>query len=643
MPTPPTQSPLSDEAWRRKIYAYMAHRTESGDKPSTIYRLSHTGADNKKAGYSFGRIQVDLSRMEPERKKLLEAVAAWLQAQGKQINPKSWIDNATAQLKETGNPNALSEDYADSINDYLATRAGHELTDQISDEAFEKFLKDRRGLTLNHPALTNVAKDPQSLAAFFKRINLGNPTELWKYLEGSYTFSPKPKSQPLPTVSGSEVFAVQSLQGEVQGTLAERGEVMVKTGDGQYPIQRTLPENTGIILKSTGFYVKSPAEAFDTLGMLRLTLAGSKAITFKSPTRDDVVKPDGEAFIQDRRIIFKKLTYLSHTAKITPAQKSGETPLTPTEFYENYARFVSKDGIYRSAVQKIYFDDARFFSDPDAMPDMGQPVDWSFWHPLDPDNFLPFNVKPALLEEWAKDPRNKDKRPLDRSIIEEYLKTNRRIQGEMLRAAAPNAGANLTEKEWPGQASTHKMFYRAPDGSTGKISYRVKNDVVANGKRVLAEAARTPEGLAGLDIAVGFGRYPSENSGPKLTVTPSPIFSPPPQKLDAKPKVTRKTIPKPSAVKPKKSFFDRLHPQEMVQPIVFGGPEPLKRPPPPAPEDAPVTMKQLQESHDALLLNLRVMEMNRAAPAIDIHDLRKKLAREAELDARCGRTIHSRS
>lgn len=643
MTTPPTQSPLSNEAWRRKIYAYMAHRTESGADPSSVYRLSHTGPKNKRAGYSVGRIQVDLSRMVPERQKLLDAVVAWLKAQGKQIDPDAWIKNATAQLKETGNPNALSKEYADPINDYLATRAGHELTDQISDEAFEKILKDRRGQALNHPALTNVAKDPQSLAAFFKRINLGNPDELWAYLKGSYTFTSEQSGQPLPTLSGSEVFEAQSLQGDVQGTLAERGEVMVKTRDGKNPIQRVLPENTGIILKSTGFYVKSPVAAFDTLGMLRLNLAGSKAITFNSPTRDDVVKPEGEVFIQDRRIIFKKLTYLSHTAKMTAEQMSGESPLTPTEFYENYARFVSKDGIYRSSVQKIYFDDAGFFSDPDAMPDMGQPVDWSFWHPLDPDNFLPFNVKPAILEEWAKDPRNKDKRPLDPSIIEEYLKTNRRIQGEMLRAVAPNEHANQGPKiNLPGQALTPPMPYRAPDGSRRTISYRVKNDIVANGKRALAEAARTPEGLAALDIAVGYGRYPSESSGPQLTVTSPPVFTSP-QKPDSKPTGTRKVIPKPSAVKPKKSLFDGLHRQEAPQPIVFSGPEPLKRPPPPAPEDAPVTLKQLQEAQDALLLHIEVINMNRPAPAIDIHALRKKLAREAELDALCGRTIYSRS
>jgi hypothetical protein len=376
--------------------------------------------------------------------------------------------------------------------------------------------------------------------------------------------------------------------------------------------------------------------------MLTLKLVGSKAITFNSPTRDDVVKPEGEFFIQDRRIIFKKLTYVTHTAKITPEQKSGEAPLTPTEFYENYARFMTWDNVYRGSVKKIYSDDASFFSDVDAMPDMGQRVDWSVWYPLDPDNFLPFNVKPAILDEWAKDPRNKDKRPLDRSIIEEYLKTNRRIQGEMLRAVAPNEHANQGRTiTHPGETLTPPMPYRAPDGSTRTISYRVKNDVVANGKRVLAEAARTPEGLAGLDIAVGYGRYPSENSGPRLTVTSPPVFTP--QKPDSKPTGTRRAIAKPSAVKPKKSFFDRLHSQATVQPIVFGGPEPLKRPPPPAPEDAPVTLKQLHDAQDALLLDLRVEIMNRPAPEIDVYALHKKLARVDYLDALQGRTIHSRA
>ena len=642
MTTPPTQSPLSDEAWRRKIYAYMAHRTESGADPSSVYRLSHTGPQYKRAGYSVGRIQVDLAGMAPQRQKLLEAVYAWLKAQGKQIDQKSWMENATAQLSKRGDPTALSTENTKAINDYLATPAGHDFADQLSEDAFETIMKDRGSEILKTPSLLSVVKDPQSLSMLYKRLNLGNPDELSKYLEGSYKFSPTPKSQPLPTVSGSEVFEAQSLQGEVQAALTTPGQVMFKAGGGKDPIQKDLPKNTGIILKSTGFYVKSPAGAFDTMGRLTLKLAGPKAITFKSPTRDDVVKPEGEFFIQDRRIIFKKLTYVTHTAKITPEQKSGEVPLTPTEFYENYARFMTWDNVYRSSVKKIYSDDAGFFSDPDAMPDMGQRVDWSFWHPLDPDNFLPFNVKPAILDEWAKDPRNKDKRPLDRSMIEEYLKTHRRIQGAMLRAAAPTVGANLPQKEWPGQASTPPMPYRAPNGSTRTISYRVKNDVVANGKRVLAEAARTPEGLAGLDIALGYGRYPSENSGPQLTVTSPPVFTPP-QKLDSKLTGTRRAIAKPSAVKPKKSLFDRLHPQATVQPIVFGGPEPLKRPPPPAPEDAPVTMKQLQEAQDALLLSLRVEIMNRPAPEIDVYALHKKLVRIDYDDALQGRTIRSRS
>jgi hypothetical protein len=642
MSNSPTPLPLSNEAWRRKIYAYMAHRTESGADPSSVYRLSHTGTKYKRAGYSVGRIQVDLAGMAPQRQKLLEAVYAWLKAQGKQIDQKSWMENATAQLSKRGDPTALSTENTKAINDYLATPAGHDFADQLSEDAFETIMKDRGSEILKTPALLSVVKDPQSLSMLYKRLNLGNPKELSKYLEGSYKFSPTPKSQPLPTVSGSEVFEAQSLQGDVQAALTTPGQVTFKASGGKDSIQRDLPKNTGIILKSAGFFVKSSAGAFDTLGMLTLKLVGSKAITFNSPTRDDVVKPEGEFFIQDRRIIFKKLTYVTHTAKITPEQKSGEAPLTPTEFYENYARFMTWDNVYRGSVKKIYSDDASFFSDVDAMPDMGQRVDWSVWYPLDPDNFLPFNVKPAILDEWAKDPRNKDKRPLDRSIIEEYLKTNRRIQGEMLRAVAPNEHANQGRTiTHPGETLTPPMPYRAPDGSTRTISYRVKNDVVANGKRVLAEAARTPEGLAGLDIAVGYGRYPSENSGPRLTVTSPPVFTP--QKPDSKPTGTRRAIAKPSAVKPKKSFFDRLHSQATVQPIVFGGPEPLKRPPPPAPEDAPVTLKQLHDAQDALLLDLRVEIMNRPAPEIDVYALHKKLARVDYLDALQGRTIHSRA
>lgn len=70
-------------------------------------------------------------------------------------------------------------------------------------------------------------------------------------------------------------------------------------------------------------------------------------------------------------------------------------------------------------------------------------------------------------------------------------------------------------------------------------------------------------------------------------------------------------------------------------------PQRIAPPPPPAPEDAPVTLKQLHEAQDALLLDLRVTLMNRAAPQIDIYALRKQLARIDYDDALQGRTIHS--
>lgn len=67
----------------------------------------------------------------------------------------------------------------------------------------------------------------------------------------------------------------------------------------------------------------------------------------------------------------------------------------------------------------------------------------------------------------------------------------------------------------------------------------------------------------------------------------------------------------------------------------------IERPPPPGPDDAPVTLKQLQDSQEALLLDLRVTMMNRPAPEIDILALRKQLKREDYLDVLSGRTIHS--
>ncbi|WP_229671581.1 hypothetical protein [Elstera cyanobacteriorum] len=67
----------------------------------------------------------------------------------------------------------------------------------------------------------------------------------------------------------------------------------------------------------------------------------------------------------------------------------------------------------------------------------------------------------------------------------------------------------------------------------------------------------------------------------------------------------------------------------------------IERPPPPGPDDAPVTLKQLQDSQEALLLDLRVTLMNRPAPEIDILALRRQLRREDYLDVLRGRTIHS--
>ncbi|WP_170941264.1 hypothetical protein [Elstera cyanobacteriorum] len=72
-----------------------------------------------------------------------------------------------------------------------------------------------------------------------------------------------------------------------------------------------------------------------------------------------------------------------------------------------------------------------------------------------------------------------------------------------------------------------------------------------------------------------------------------------------------------------------------------GGPQRIERPPAPAPDDAPVTLKQLQDSQEALFLDLRVTMMNQPAPEIDILALRKQLKREDYLDVLSGRTIHS--
>lgn len=70
-------------------------------------------------------------------------------------------------------------------------------------------------------------------------------------------------------------------------------------------------------------------------------------------------------------------------------------------------------------------------------------------------------------------------------------------------------------------------------------------------------------------------------------------------------------------------------------------PQRIERPSPPASDDAPVTLKQLQESQEALLLDLRVSLLNRPTPEIDILALRKQLRREEYNDVLQGRTIHS--
>lgn len=70
-------------------------------------------------------------------------------------------------------------------------------------------------------------------------------------------------------------------------------------------------------------------------------------------------------------------------------------------------------------------------------------------------------------------------------------------------------------------------------------------------------------------------------------------------------------------------------------------PQRIERPSPPTSDDAPVTLKQLQESQEALLLDLRVSLLNRPAPEIDILALRNQLRREDYRDVLQGRTIHS--
>lgn len=577
MPTAPTQSPSINEDVERQIYAYVAYRTESGDDPSAIYRLSH--AKTPKSGYSFGRVQVDLAWMKAERKELLQAVYAWLVAEGRKPDA-AWVKNVTQQLSKTGDESALSTKYKEDINDYMATAAGHVLVDKISGQSGTNMLASRKKDIFERPSAALLLKDPQSLAYIYKSINAENPEKLKAFLSGkAVTFSTRAF-----TVPEGQGFDISAMLGMLQERVKSSGPVHFDE-DGRDATDATvLAAGTRVLVKKEGFFVESPNRRFRvTKDPIALDLAyhENQRLKFKTGNETYRLIKGVSGKIQGQQITFNGATFDRTTeTQLTPQQVSGEQPISPQEFYQKYAALNQYSKTYTDAVRKIYFDDAAFFSHLKAMPDMSKPVDWTLWYPLDPKNRLPVNVKTAIADEWAKDARSKDKRPFDLNIIDEYLKANRRVQGEVLRAVAPNEGANITDKKaWPGQASTHQILYLGPDGKERRIAYRVKNDLLADGKRGLAEASHSPEGLAALDIAVNTAAFPSEAGANQGKAGPMPVQTP------GKGRKRQRVTPKPPAVHPQKNLLDRLQFQSLPTPIRFDGPVPLRRAVGPSPNE----------------------------------------------------------
>ncbi len=579
MPTVSTSSPLDNDAWIRKIYAYMAHRTESGDRPNEAYSLKHAG---QKSGYSIGLVQVDLAgEKNAARDDLVKATQAWLRAQGKNADSK-WVDGITAQLQVKENAAALSSQYREEINGFLATAAGHILVDRLSREFTVSALEKRGESIFTNKAASKLIQDPQSMAWILKTINAGDPKTLKDYLDGKEVeLAGKPES----VATGGLEINQRALARPFVTKLKKPGHILYKGATEK----TLLNTNTDITVSQTDFrvgakefFLPTPQKP-DEPGLI-LTVPDGKddRVQYMQDgekrgidVNGDNKKLNPEAHLYSGHILFKDVGVFSYTNhQRDPKKVSAGEPLTPEELRLDYAPHNQFSSAYRKAYDEIYVSNPHFFANVEAMPDISQEIDWSIWYGIDPANYLQSNIKSVIQAEWeAKD---KGKRPLDSGLVEEYLKSNRRVMAEMVRTYPPAEGTD------PTTSATHPIAYRGADGTRKTIFYRIPKDLAKNGREGLAKASRSPSDLATLDVRVGSSAPSPSSAGPSLTIKGT-------KDKQKSPKSERRPYLKES-VKPKKNSFE---PMELpLSFIPIGGPTPLARPP------GPSTAEQLAQAAD---------------------------------------------
>lgn len=598
MPTASSSSPLDNDAWIRKIYAYMAHRTESGDRPNEAYVLKNAGENS---GFSIGFAQVDLAGTPDAREQLIKATQGWLLGQGKGADPK-WVDGITRQLKVKGPSATLSTEYRDAINGYLATAAGHTLADKLSREFMVFAMKDRGKDIFDDPKAAKLLQDPQSLAFILKTINAGDPKTLEDYIKGEKI---ELAGKPERVAASGLVIKQNALVRSFVGKLKKPGYILYK-GEKEKTLLNT---KTDITVSQTDFrvgvkefFLPTP-EKPDEPGLI-LTVPDKKNNRIQYiqdgekrgiDVDSNAKKLNPEAHLYTGRILFKDVRSFAYTDRQRdPKKVSAGEPVTPEEFQLDYAAYNQFSGSYRKAYELIYKTDAKFFSDVEAMPDLTAEVDWSIWHGITSADYLPANVKAVIQAEWrAKD---KGKRPFDSALVEDYLKTNRRVMAEIVRSYLLQPGSD------PAKWTTHPITYfvGAKKSENKTIFYQIPKALAENGREGLAKIARSPSDLANLDVAAGRDKLPSEiealrrKAAETQAATPAPAAAPasapPGPRLSIK-RTKDKQIPAPAqrklhtkpSVKPKKASFEPIDVPFSFIPI--GGPTPFARPPGPSTAD----------------------------------------------------------
>ena len=401
MPTASSSSPLDNEAWIRKIYAYMAHRTESGDRPNEAYVLKNAGENS---GLSIGFAQVDLAGKDNEaRRQLIEATQAWLLGQGKSAGDK-WVDGITAQLKAKG---SLSTEYRDAINGYLATAAGHTLADKLSREFMVFAMKKRGEGIFDNPKALKLLQDPQSLAFILKTINAGGPGKLKSYIDGERV---ELAGKPEPVAAGGLEINQRDLARSYVVKLKKPGHILYKGAK-----EKTLLDtNTDITVSQTDFrvgakefFLPTPEKTGEQPLILTVRDGEDTRVQYMQDGEkrgidvdSDAKKLNPEAHLYTGRILFKDVRSFAYSSRQRdPKKVSAGVPLTPEEFQLDYAAHNQFSGSYRKAYELIYKTDAKFFSDVEAMPDVSQEIDWSVWFGVDPANYLQANVKSVIRAE----------------------------------------------------------------------------------------------------------------------------------------------------------------------------------------------------------------------------------------------------